>query len=285
MKTFALWATCGLLAACTPLEEKAPATGDGGQGGGQDAAARATDAGRPDGSAASVDARPETDAAPLSDAARPTDVGLPDPAPSDAMPPPPEEIAEGPIFGPDTPGAAEIDAPLAALVDAWRARPTDEASARAHAAARLEAIAAVQRGGAAAADRVASRCGRLDPRNADDRLVCLRLLGLVESRSSTQWLEEVALTRTPRRAIGLHLTDSPPEALARIAAHDALVDLVRAGSAGARSRLTSLVADPANPDRRLTVEAVYRALPTAHARALLRRSLPAGEAWRLYEIR
>ncbi|MEZ4469548.1 MAG: hypothetical protein R3F60_01855 [bacterium] len=199
-----LWLlVAGLLTGC-PDDDETPDRGAADRG-------PTADGGSPDqgADAAPRDAGPD---AARRDAAAP-DAASPDAEPADAGPPGPPSPTEDqlpprlfdPMAGP------AVDGPLAALVDAWRTPPTDEASAQANAAQQAEAGRALAEAGPVAADRIVERCRPIPVQITSERLLCLRLLTLVESPGSIAWLLEQARLEVPPYPEGSHPIDPPPE--------------------------------------------------------------------------
>lgn len=276
-----------LAAACEPAAD----TPDGGRPAPADAGSKA-DAGPMTDARGSGDAGPSADArAPGLDAAvAPTDAG----APADAAPmtgdralltPPSEDSATKPLFDPTSPDAQPIDTALAAIVEAWATAPQDEASAQAHVQKLRDALRELREAGPTAADRLADVCAQIPVHATGHMQSCLRLLGLVDSPRSLDFLMGRARLVAEPYPAGAHPVDPPAEALAAAAALDALVGRTRAGTRLAGDLLLRMVADPQNPDRGPAVAAVLRALPRAEAKRRLRAVLPENEIYRLYQTR
>lgn len=286
---WALWMLVAAAPGCDPGNEAVDA---GGQTPSKDVGA-VKDAGATDAAApadAVVSPKPDaattrTDAAPpAGDAAVPaTDAAMG--TGDSSVPPPPEEMAAPPLFGPDAPGATPLDAPIGALIDAWYDLPTDTESALAHAEKWRDAQAAVREGGAAAADRIADVCAAIPVHAVQDTMVCHRLLTLVDSPRSLDLLATRGRLAVPPWPEGAHPTDPAPEALARQTALDALALRSRAGSTAAADLLLRIVVAPEGGDRPQAVSAVFRALPRAVAKRRLKAALPADQMYLLYQDR
>ena len=271
-----LWVVAaGLLAGC-------PSSGDDLDGGG------GTDA-RTDGQVGGDQGRPDMavrdaggrDAGPGDagrDAAPVGDEGVSDGGPAS---PTPEQVPPR-LFDAQAGG---IDATLAAVVETWLMWPSDEASARGQASAALESRRQLEAAGPAAADRIVEICDAVPVSDVRQLMVCLRLLGLVESNRSLDYLATRARLVVPPWPEGAHPIDPAPQDLARRLATWALEQRARAGSELALEVLLRLVADPNNQDRSLAVKGVFGALPRVRAKARLRAALPPDELYRLYEQR
>lgn len=229
------------------------------------------DGGRPDGSSGDM----EVDAAPGSDAALP---------PPDGGPRAPDpETAPPPLFDPA--GGTPADQALAKLVDVWVARPTDEASAQMQTQEAQESRRQLAELGPVAADRAVEKCRPVPLEATRDQLICLRLLSLVESAGSLEFLFEKARLAVPPWPEGAHPHDPPPEGLARQVATWALGQRAKAGSQGALDLLLRLVGDAQNPNRSQAVQMVYGALPRIRAKARMRALLAPEDLYLLYEVR
>lgn len=278
---WALWILIAAAPGCDPGND----TADAGAGTPAKDAGAEKDLGTKDAAPGDAIVSPKPDAAsPAKDAAGPVAdaaVGTGD----SAVPPPPEETAVPPLFGPDAPGATPLDEPIGALVDAWYDLPTDAETALAHAEKWREAQAAVREGGEAAADRITDVCAAVPVQRVQDTLVCHRLLTLVDSPRSLDLLTSRARLAIPPWPEGAHPTDPAPEALARQTALDALALRSRAGSTGAADLLLRIVVAPEGGDRPEAVSAVFRALPRAVAKRRLKAVLPAEQMYLLYQDR
>lgn len=285
---WALWVLIAAAPGCDPGNDAA----DAGTAGPSKDIGATKDTGVVDAAPGDALVSPKADAAgPKPDAVRPPgDASVP---PGDAatgtgdsaVPPPPEEMATPPLFGPDAPGATPLDEGIGALVAAWYDLPTDTETALAHAEKWREAQAAVREGGAAAADRITDVCAAVPVQNVQDTMVCHRLLTLVDSPRSLDLLASRGRLAVPPWPEGAHPTDPAPEDLARRTALDALALRSRAGSTTAADLLLRIVVAPEGGDRPQAVSAVFRALPRAVAKRRLKAALPAEQMYLLYQDR
>jgi hypothetical protein len=280
---WALWILIAAAPGCDPGND----TADAGAGTGTPAkdTGAATDAGKTDAATGDAIVAPKPDAASTSKDASPTPTDATMGTGDSALPPPPEETAVPPLFGPDAPGATPLDEGIGALVGAWYDLPTDAETALSHAEKWREAQATVREGGAAAADRITDVCAAVPLHNVQDTLVCHRLLTLVDSPRSLDLLASRARLAIPPWPEGAHPTDPAPEDLARQTALDALALRSRAGTTGAADLLLRIVVAPEGGDRPQAVSAVFRALPRAVAKRRLKAALPAEQMYLLYQDR
>lgn len=189
-----------------------------------------------------------------------------------------------PLAGPVLDGTHPADPTLTALMATWTASPTVEDAPAIEEAAR-ENLQELRAMGEAGADRIASACDSVAASDSSGTALCARLLGVVDSASSIEYLLERAATEVPPPEAGVHSPFVQPELAARAFAVGALERRARDGSARAVTALTDLASSSDVTLHGPASDALLRALPRYQAKALLREALPADEQWRLYQVR